>query len=163
MNLLRRSVVVMLACVAGTSLFAQQPLPDPLVWSAADIRQKPLVIAPGTVTIGTQSMTTNLYNGMYTPPVFRVSPGDSIDLTVVNHMLPENAAAVPKTAAAKRTSVQAVPSLFEGLGMEVRSKTENIRKSMAMEMHVPVFYSNVHYHGLGVSPIGANIALYRAE
>ncbi|HEX7679847.1 MAG TPA: multicopper oxidase domain-containing protein, partial [Thermoanaerobaculia bacterium] len=87
--------------------------------------------------------------------VFRVSPGDSIDLTVVNHMLPENAAAAPKTAAAKRTSVQAVPSLFEGLGMEVRAKTESIRKSMAMEMHVPAFYSNVHYHGLGVSPFGA--------
>ncbi|HEX7679901.1 MAG TPA: hypothetical protein VF713_17365, partial [Thermoanaerobaculia bacterium] len=70
MNLLRRSVIAVLVCLAGAaSLFAQQPLldplPDPVVWSAADIRQKPLVIAPGTVTIGTQSMRTNLYNGMY--------------------------------------------------------------------------------------------------
>ena len=156
MRMFRRVAVAMLVLLAGAaSLSAQQPLPDPVVWSAADIRLKPLVIAPGTVTIGSQSMTTNLYNGMYTPPVFRISPGDSLDLTVVNHMLPESAsaAAVPKTAAAKRTFVQAVPGLFEGLGMETRAKTESIRKSMAMEMHVPAFYTNVHYHGFGVSPL----------
>jgi suppressor of ftsI len=173
------SRVVTLGLLAGaTTLSAQQPLPDPVFWSAADIRNKPLVIAPGTVTIGSQSMQTNLYNGMYIPPVFRLSPGDSLDLTVINQMLPEDAGgaivttanttienadasasiAVPdahstKAPAAKSAVVQAVPSLFEGLGMEKRATTVSIRQTMAAMMHVPDFYTNVHYHGFGVSPL----------
>jgi len=151
-----RPVLALGLLTLAFSLSAQQPLPDPPVWTTADIRQKQLVIAPGKVTIGSKSMTTNLYNGLYTPPVLRVSPGDSLDLTLVNHMVPENANAAPKTAAAKRTFVNAVPSLFEGLGMETREKTENVRQSMAMQMHVPLFYTNMHYHGFGVSPLGSS-------
>ncbi|MEK6371164.1 MAG: multicopper oxidase family protein [Acidobacteriota bacterium] len=163
-----RVVTTLVGLAGAATLSAQQALPDPVFWSAADIRNKPLVIAPGTVTIGLQSMQTNLYNGMYIPPVFRLSPGDSLDLTVINQMLPEDAGGVivtpsvntsavsaAKAPAARPAVVQAVPSLFEGLGMEKRATTESIRQTMAAMMHVPDFYTNVHYHGFGVSPLGS--------
>jgi suppressor of ftsI len=163
-----RVVTALVVFAEAATLSAQQPLPDPIFWSAADIRSKPLVIAPGTVTIGSQSMQTNLYNGMYIPPVFRLSPGDSLDLTIINQMLPEDASGaivtppsntaadttVMKAPAARPAVVQAVPSLFEGLGMEKRATTVSIRQTMAAMMHVPDFYTNVHYHGFGVSPLG---------
>ena len=168
MTLFRRVVAILgmlvVSIAGGATMSAQQPLPDPVFWSAADIRSKPLVIAPGTVTIGSQSMQTNLYNGMYIPPVFRISPGDSLDLTIINQMLREDAGGgivMPaadahsiKAPAAKAAVVQAVPTLFEGLGMEKRETALSIRQTMAEMMHVPDFYTNVHYHGFGVSPLG---------
>lgn len=188
------------ALLAPLFVSAQQPLPDPVFWSADDIRKKPLVIAPGTVTIGTQSMQTNLYNGMYIPPVFRLSPGDSLDLTLVNQMLPEDssggivqpstgsgasgtagatahgamraeasqsagAAHAPhaggtgmshasKAPQATAATVQAVPTHFQATRREDRTTTERIRAVMTDLMNVPEFYTNVHYHGFGVSPLG---------
>jgi FtsP/CotA-like multicopper oxidase with cupredoxin domain len=174
----RRVMTTLALLAAAATLSAQQPLPDPIFWTSADIRNKPLVIAPGTVTIGTQQMQSNLYNGMYTPPVFRLSPGESLDLTIVNQMVPDDsggatttppaqrtdtsapAATAPPAPAARAAVVQAVPGLFETIGMEKRATTAAIRHDMAAMMHVPDFYTNVHYHGFGVSPLGNSDNVY---
>ncbi|MDQ3915733.1 MAG: multicopper oxidase family protein [Actinomycetota bacterium] len=71
------------------------PLPDPPFISSSDgILATTLTAAPGTVSFNGRSYETNLYNGQYIPPVWRLSPGDKIELELVNEMS-EGAASPP--------------------------------------------------------------------
>ena len=137
-------------------LLAQQPLPEPPVWNAAKIRSTPFVIAPGTTTINGNTMTSNLYNGMFTPPLFRLAPGETVDLLVDNRMV--NPAAPPAGASGKGAppmlKLSRPETRWEFFGVETPAKAAQIKQSMAMKMHVAPFYTNVHYHGFGVSPNG---------
>jgi suppressor of ftsI len=63
------------------------PLPDPTFISSSDgVLDTTLTAQPGTVSFNGQSYETNLYNGQYIPPVWRLSPGDAIELDLVNDM-----------------------------------------------------------------------------
>lgn len=61
------------------------PLPDPtFIYSSDGVLETTLTAQPGTVSFNGKTYSTNLYNGQYIPPVWRLSPGDTIDLELVN-------------------------------------------------------------------------------
>lgn len=63
------------------------PLPDPtFIYSSDGVLATTLTAEPGTVSFNGESYDTNLYNGSYIPPVWRLSPGDTIELELVNNM-----------------------------------------------------------------------------
>lgn len=76
-------------CMSGSDneADAPPPLPDPpFIYSSGGVLQTTLTAQPGTVSFNGQTYNTNLYNGLYIPPVWRLFPGDTIDLTLVNNM-----------------------------------------------------------------------------
>ena len=153
--LVRLNPFPLLAALAiAIPLAAQQPLPEPPTLTAAQVRTTPFVIKPGTTTINGYSMTSNLYNNSFTPPTIRIKPGDSLDLRVVNQMVPPTALKAGQQPPAGAASILAEPpSRWSLLGVETLARTEQIRHSMAMKMEVPSYYTNVHYHGFGVTPL----------
>lgn len=52
-----------------------------------------LAMQPGTAPSDSGPVTSNLYNGLYAPPTLRMSPGDSVDMWVVNGMQANSAQA----------------------------------------------------------------------
>ena len=136
---------------AALPLLAQPLLPEPPVLTAAQLRRTPFVIKPGTTTINGLTMVSNLYNGMFTPPVFRIAPGESLDLLIDNQMVPPTAANAKGSPGMLRVSEP--ETRWQLFGVETQARADQIRKRMAMMMHVPAFYTNVHYHGFGVTPL----------
>jgi FtsP/CotA-like multicopper oxidase with cupredoxin domain len=110
------------------------PLPDPPFWqSSGGVLNGTLTISPAQVTFNGQTFPTNLYNGLYIPPVWRVNPGDTMNITLVNQM--NNTTASPAAALRARR-----------------------RKRIAQGGPVPAVmamqsYSNIHYHGFNVTPL----------
>lgn len=69
------------------------PLPDPpFVSSSGGSLTTTLTAQPGSVSFNGTTYSTNLYNGLYIPPVWRVQPGDTINLTLTNAMSTASAA-----------------------------------------------------------------------
>lgn len=57
----------------------------PEIASANGVLDTTLTIAPATVSVAGEDVTfLGLYNGLYMPPVLRVEPGDTINLTLSN-------------------------------------------------------------------------------
>ena len=160
-NALRRYLPALVSALVIAVPLIAQTLPEPPVWDAAKIRATAFVIAPGTTTINGNTMTSNLYNGMFTPPLFLLSPGDNLDLLVDDRMV--NPVSAKKAAQLRAAAPAGKPkpviliepkSRWEIAGKETAEKADQIRQTMAAMMHVAPFYTNVHYHGFGVSPNG---------
>ncbi|HLA63813.1 MAG TPA: hypothetical protein VK610_05255, partial [Rhodothermales bacterium] len=69
------------------------PLGDPLVdppvlRSVNGVLETALVATPATVTVAGQTFTSNVYNGLYIPPVLIVARGDTVRLRLVNRTGP---------------------------------------------------------------------------
>ena len=47
-----------------------------------------LEAAPSVITVQDRTFTSNVYNGQYTPPVFRLRRGDELQLRLVNRIGP---------------------------------------------------------------------------
>ncbi|HEU4457072.1 MAG TPA: multicopper oxidase family protein [Longimicrobium sp.] len=65
----------------------------PTIWSSGGILETTLGIVPGNVVLGATTFRRNLYQsgrapGTILPPTMRLNPGDSLNLTVVNGMVP---------------------------------------------------------------------------
>ncbi len=56
----------------------------PEISSVGGVLTSTLTVQPAEVVVGGRRVSTNLYNGMYIPPTFRVNPGDTIKLRLVN-------------------------------------------------------------------------------
>jgi FtsP/CotA-like multicopper oxidase with cupredoxin domain len=98
------ALVTLLVQVEGSA----PPVPfsnPPIIESAGGILRATLTVAPTEVIVAGHVVKTNVYNGLYMPPVLKVNPGETIRLRLING-----------------------------------------HKSPAP--------TNVHYHGLGVSPQG---------
>ena len=79
--------------VAGASPTAPVPgnagaaVPDPVGVAAQDgVLTLTLTAKPATVEVGGKSFDTNVYNGMYIPPVIRLKRGEELRLTLVNEI-----------------------------------------------------------------------------
>lgn len=111
---------------------AWPPLPDPTIWNAAS-GQLTLTAGPATVSFNGQTYPTNLYNGLYVPPVIQVNPGGTISLTFNNQM--DTAAARPhelllsRRAGRRGLAARPAPAPMGGQS-----------------------FTNIHYHGFNVSP-----------
>lgn len=152
-DLSRRFLWFLVALLTTIPLAAQQPLPEPSVLTAAQLRNTTFVIAPGTTSINGYSMTSNLFQNSFTPPTFRIAPGDSLDLFVDSRMVPPAPSLKGVSLSGPRSILEAPPSRWSFVGRESLARTEEIRHSMAMKMEVPAYYTNVHYHGFGVTPL----------
>lgn len=149
----RRFLWLLTVVCLALPLAAQQPLPEPRVLTATQIRNMVYTIAPGDTTINGYSMRSNLYLDMFTPPTFRVAPGESLDLYVDSRMVPPSTSLKSVPLSGPASILQAPPSRWSLVGRETLARTEQIRMSMAKMMAVPSYYTNVHYHGFGVTPL----------
>lgn len=65
------------------------PLVDPMVISTTGgVVELTLEAAPSVVEVAGQSFTSNVYNGQYTPPLFRLRRGEELRLRLVNRIGP---------------------------------------------------------------------------
>jgi len=65
----------------------------PTIWASGGTLRTTLAMAPGNVVIGGETFRRNLYQSgnavpSILPPTMRLNPGDSLELTVVNAMVP---------------------------------------------------------------------------
>ena len=78
---------------SGLDLNAQGDLGPPLVepqtvLPTGGVAELTLEAAPSRITVADQSFTSNVYNGQYIPPVFRLRRGDELRLRLVNRIGP---------------------------------------------------------------------------
>src|SRR5262245_18909554 len=78
---------------SGLHLNAQDALGPPLVepqtiLPTRGVTELTLEAAPSRITVADQSFTSNVYNGQYIPPVFRLRRGDELRLRLVNRIGP---------------------------------------------------------------------------
>ena len=65
------------------------PLIEPqIIQSRNGVAELTLEAAPSRITVHDKTFTSNVYNGMYTPPVFRLRRGDELQLRLVNKIGP---------------------------------------------------------------------------
>jgi hypothetical protein len=79
-------IISLLLFIAGT-IRAQEapPFANPSsITSAGGVLNATLTVQPATVSVAGVSFNTNVYNGLYAPPVLRVRPGDVMHLKLVN-------------------------------------------------------------------------------
>lgn len=57
----------------------------PQIESENGILETALTVAPHTIEVAGKKVTTNLYNGLFAPPVLRVKPGDTLRLNLTNN------------------------------------------------------------------------------
>lgn len=82
------AAAVFSACNSGTD--STQPLVAETFRNPSEVRsaggelRTSLTVATGPVQVGGQTVTTTVYNGMYTPPVLRLRPGDTLFLDINN-------------------------------------------------------------------------------
>lgn len=64
----------------------------PFLYSSGGILDVTLEAAESKVTVGGRTVTSRVFNGLYTPPVFRLQQGDTLRVHQVNHLtgLPMN-------------------------------------------------------------------------
>ena len=73
----------------GTQEALGPPLVEPQIISAHHgVAELTLEAGPSKVTVGDQSFISNVYNGQYIPPVFRLRRGDELQLRLVNRIGP---------------------------------------------------------------------------
>jgi len=69
---------------------ANAPIHDlpnpPVIRSDKGVLRTTFTAAPAEVTVAGQTFTSNVFNGLYTPPTLRVRRGDRMRLTVVNNI-----------------------------------------------------------------------------
>lgn len=82
--------VISLLFLTGIKIQAQQGPPfvnPPSIRSSGGVLKANLTVGPATVNVaGVPFNATNVYNGLYAPPVLRVQPGDVIRLKLVNNI-----------------------------------------------------------------------------
>jgi suppressor of ftsI len=81
--------VINLLLIVGTTSRSQEGPPfvnPPAVTSSGGVLNTTLTIGPATVSVAGVPFTSNVYNGLYAPPVLRVSPGDVMHLKLVNNI-----------------------------------------------------------------------------
>jgi FtsP/CotA-like multicopper oxidase with cupredoxin domain len=88
-NILVLGLVVVAAAwtLLATGESAAPPVPfsnPPIIESQGGILDVTLTVAPATVSVAGQTVTTTVYNGLYMPPVLKVNPGDTIQLHLIN-------------------------------------------------------------------------------
>ena len=75
--------------VAGGLSSEAGEVPEPISMSSADgVLALTLTAKPSKVEIAGKSFVTNVYNGMYIPPVLRLKRGDELELKLVNEDRP---------------------------------------------------------------------------
>jgi FtsP/CotA-like multicopper oxidase with cupredoxin domain len=122
---------------------AGPPLVDPPSLSSRSGRlDVELTAAPGEHRIGDQRFAGMLYQGLYIPPVWRVRPGDTLAVTLVNRL-------------AEPTNLH-----FHGLRVSPRGHGDNVfvhvppGGSFAYQIHIPrdhdpgLYWFHTHAHGL---------------
>ncbi len=56
----------------------------PEIKSENGVLETELIVAPHTIVVGGEKVTTNLYNGLFAPPTLRLNPGDTLRLKLTN-------------------------------------------------------------------------------
>ena len=88
-----RRCLLALVVVAGTASASHPPFSNPPeVASSNGVLSTTLTIQPAQLKIAGKNVTfPALYNGLYTPPVLRLNPGDRLELLLNNFVqLPTN-------------------------------------------------------------------------
>jgi len=70
--------------LAALSVVCQSAAGDGDAKHAGGVLSGTLTAAPAQVVVGVRQVTTDVYNGLYMPPLLRVQPGDTIALRLQN-------------------------------------------------------------------------------
>ena len=80
-------VALQLGSCGGGSGSSDVQVPEPeVIQSTNGTLTYTLTQAPAQITVGGTSVRSNVYNGRYIPPVFKLARGDTLNLTVVNRL-----------------------------------------------------------------------------
>ena len=130
----RRILVLGLVAVAAawtllaTGESAAPPVPfsnPPIIESQGGILDVTLTVAPATVSVAGQTVTTTVYNGLYMPPVLKVNPGDTIQLHLIN----------------ANTSPSATNVHYHGFGVSPQGNGDNV--FIEVDPGAPTFNYNI--------------------
>jgi len=77
-----------IALVVSGSAVAESPAFEnpPFLYSYEGLLETTLVAGPAEVTVGRKRVVSNVFNGLYTPPVFRLNQGDTLRIHQANNM-----------------------------------------------------------------------------
>jgi len=80
-------VAMQLGSCGGDSGSSDAQVPEPeVIQSTNGSLTYTLTQAPAQITVGGRTLRSNVYNGRYIPPVFKLARGDTLNLTVVNRI-----------------------------------------------------------------------------
>ena len=136
--------LLLTALVEGNPNRAGQPLPQPPTISSIDgLLQTTLVVKPSFIESGPFTFQRRSYNGLPVGPTLRVKRGDKVLLTLINALGDE-----PETAIGQHYT-NAIAKNFTGDWLHDR------------EVYSRPNHTNIHLHGLHVSPQGDHDNIFR--
>lgn len=110
--------------------------------SANGVLEVDLVVAPATFEINGQTVTSNVYNGQFTPPVLRVRPGDEIR----GHL--SNQSDQPTNVHHHGFNVSPIPPADNIFVQTDPGEDSDYRISIPAEHRSGTFWYHSHLHGL---------------